>query len=248
MEATSASTTTPRSVCLCGEPLPQIEALGSTFTIAPRCAGCQTTYLREEAQAEQARRIAMLIARSGITAHTSEWSLATYPSDARGLEARQVALDWLDALSDPAHLPPNLILHGPVGTGKTGLAWGIVRECCHREIDARIVNVRDLMNAMRDAFREYRFFDTDNLERVNVLALDDLGAERVTAFSRDTLATLIERRYQAHRPTIVTANYPMSEIAARLGHDDPEVGARIVSRLTENAVQYRIDGPDRRRS
>ena len=79
-----------------------------------------------------------------------------------------------------------------------------------------------------------------------MLALDDLGAERPTDFARDELATLVEHRYMQGLPTIVTS-YPPSKLAARLGHDDPEVGQRLVSRLTDDAVQIRFIGPDRRR-
>ncbi len=38
----------------------------------------------------------------------------------------------------------------------------------------------------------------------------------------------------------------MAELGRRLGHDDPVVGQRIVSRLTEGAVQFRFAGGDRR--
>lgn len=48
-------------------------------------------------------------------------------------------------------------------------------------------------------------------------------------------------------PTVVTSKYLPSELARRLGHDDPATGLRIVSRLTEDAVHVRLDRPDLRR-
>jgi hypothetical protein len=54
------------------------------------------------------------------------------------------------------------------------------------------------------------------------------------------LAAQVLRRRLCARKLVV------SELAQRLGHDDPVIGLRIVSRLTEDAVQIRLDRSDMR--
>jgi DNA replication protein DnaC len=68
----------------------------------------------------------------------------------------------------------------------------------------------------------------------------------VTDWTREWLATLIEGRYSANHHTIITSNYSPSQLAMRLGHDDPIIGKRIVSRIVEDALVIKLDRPDLR--
>jgi DNA replication protein DnaC len=174
------------------------------------------------------------------------WSLETFPADdAAGKAAKEAAVEWMDELSSEC----NLFIHGPVGSGKTGLAWGIGREIAinsHWD-PPKFVNVRQLLTKIRRSFGDADGADPmDELVDVWTLILDDLGAERVTDWTREWLATLIEGRYSAAHSTIVTSNYSPSQLARRLGHDDPIIGKRIVSRLVEDAVIIKLDRADLR--
>ena len=60
------------------------------------------------------------------------------------------------------------------------------------------------------------------------------------------LATIVEGRYVDEAPMIVTTNYDPAALARRLGHDDPVVGKRIVSRLTETATRIELKRDDLR--
>jgi DNA replication protein DnaC len=80
----------------------------------------------------------------------------------------------------------------------------------------------------------------------SLLVLDDLGAERPTDWTRDAIHALVQHRHSRDLPTIVTSNYAPSALARRLGHDDPLIGKRIVSRLTENCVKVKLERPDLR--
>jgi DNA replication protein DnaC len=68
----------------------------------------------------------------------------------------------------------------------------------------------------------------DNYVAVPMLALDDLGAEKVTEWGGEQLYRLLDRRCDARRPTIVTSNAAVDAL-------DP----RIVSRLREGLVVCR---------
>jgi DNA replication protein DnaC len=113
-----------------------------------------------------------------------------------------------------------------------------------------VINWRDLLNAIAAGFEERETTSTrqrlSDLFNVPVLTLDDIGAEQATDWRRDQLATLIEERYGRQLPMLVTSNYSLPELGRRLGHDDPVVGQRLVSRLRENAMGVEIGGADRR--
>jgi DNA replication protein DnaC len=176
----------------------------------------------------------------------SNWSFDSYPDDERGNAAKEQAIDWLEQIYDE-DARTALYIVGPVGAGKTGLAWSTMRQAL--DLDCWTVdfhNVRQLLAAARKSYGENTDDPLDGLGNIPFLVLDDLGAERPTEWALEALATLIEERYQRDHYTIVTTNYTPGDLVKRLGHTDPILGQRIVSRLMESAKQIRLDGPDRR--
>ena len=175
-----------------------------------------------------------------------QWSFETFPADDLvGARAKRDAHEWLQW--DYGWL----FIHGPVGSGKTGLAWSCVVDAIERSRgwnEYRFVNVRQLLTRMRRSFASDEPYDPTDLlvEGTWMLVLDDLGAERVSDWTREVLATIVEGRYLDERPTIVTSNYAPSELAKRFGQDDPVIGMRIVSRLTQDAMQIKLDRGDLR--
>lgn len=216
------------------------------------CDDCSLALLLEDEAGRQQQIVEDLLTRAG-GGRMTPWSLQTYPDDATGRRAKGIAAEWFSTLTfhdrdtdDRRHASgSNLLLFGPVGTGKTGLAWSLVRALCEERVDAMLVPFRHYLREIRTAIRERTPVD-DRPHRVSVLALDDLGAERPTDFAREELATLVEHRTERGLPTIVTSNYDPAELIGRLGHDEPLIGRRIVSRLVQDATQFRLEGVDRR--
>ena len=54
---------------------------------------------------------------------------------------------------------------------------------------------------------------------------------------------LIEGRYCRSLRTVATSNYAPSELAVQLGHDEPVIGQRIVSRLVDSCKQLKLQDP-----
>lgn len=210
-------------------------------TLCPRCLidSEETERVRERQD-----RLELLMGRSGRTKRMACWSLASYPADGAAMVQR--ARTWLAAYRVGQR--PNLFVYGPAGRGKTGLAWGIVRELIEADlVDARLVNWRDLLQRMQESFDEFGpRLTTDEIRRTQVLCLDDIGSETPTDWRRSELATLIEARYQEMLPTIFTSNYGLRELGDRLGRDDPQLGERLVSRIADGALTLNVAGRDRR--
>ena len=130
--------------------------------------------------------------------------------------------------------------------------------CCARVLDAHydweeseaqypaFANVVELLDEAKATMRWRWWRASAALYESSLLVLDDLGAERPTDWTRDAIHALVQHRHVSDRPTIVTSNYAPSALARRLGHDDPLIGKRIVSRLTENCIKVECDRPDLR--
>lgn len=223
--------------------------LDGDLVLAGLCDKCADAHERDIAEAamQHARADAHARLRSAVGLAMESWTAKTYPRDKAGRAAlTAVRDDWLQPHLAGARC--NLILSGPVGSGKTGLAIATGRRLCDEGIPVSFIVWRDALAHLRQSFG--RGFDPPDLREfysVPVLILDDLGAERPTEWARDELATLIEQRYRRQAPMIVTTNLAGEALAQRLGRDDKLIGDRIVSRLQHGAVRVIVDAPDRRR-
>jgi predicted ATPase len=223
----------------CGTLVPrrEVSTLGVTASLLIQCGEC---WAREERE-ERARDLQRAIDAAGVPERMRGLGLATHPQPGAAAAGR----DWLDGHGRGERR--NLLLFGPVGTGKTGLAVALLLTLLERGGRGMFVNFRELLWELRRSYRTGEpTAQVERAQRTPLLVLDDLGAERPTDHARDELAVLVERRHGRELPTIVTSNYDPAALARRLGHDDPVVGQRVVSRLAGGAVHLRLAGPDRR--
>jgi DNA replication protein DnaC len=75
------------------------------------------------------------------------------------------------------------------------------------------------------------------MRKADVLALDDLGSFRINAWTKELLLPVIDSRWAAARPTIITSN---------LDDLDEQLGERITSRLAHHATVVVLEGDDLR--
>lgn len=161
------------------------------------------------------------------------------------------ALDWIEAQHGAAQAAelrewgalaprPNLVLLGPVGTGKTGAAIAACRDdWFERGVDLLFLPLIELLDELRPGGDDQAF---DRLVFAERLIVDDLGTERPTDWTRERVEAVINRRWLEERPTIVTSN--LTPDALR-----DTVGDRVFSRLVGgDAYVVTLGGPDRRRS
>lgn len=122
----------------------------------------------------------------------------------------------------------SMLLTGRTGCGKTHLAIAAAR---HLSRPAIFVTVPELLLEIRASFNgedsESRLIR--RYARAELLVLDDLGAEKTTEYSIQTLYTIISRRNREEAQTIVTTNLDLAQIADSLGD-------RIASRLAEMKI------------
>lgn len=138
-----------------------------------------------------------------------------------------------------------MYLSGGTGSGKTHLACIILNELIFRYgVDCRYAKITvDFLNALKDTYQkdsEYHGQER-NIEmefaEVDVLVIDDFGVQKETEWVNAKLYDLIDRRYEKGRITLLTSNFPLSDLK--------EKGAnRIYSRLCEMIYEIKLDCPD----
>jgi DNA replication protein DnaC len=151
-----------------------------------------------------------------------------------------------------------LLFTGGVGTGKTHLAAGIAKAIAARGFSPLFVDVRELLQRLRHSYDPGAQETEDGIMapifRANLVVIDELGAQRPTEWTFETIELLIGGLYNRMVPTIVTtnlANLPPGggqangyERAARAETLGDRIGARMFSRLQQMCRPIEINGPD----
>jgi DNA replication protein DnaC len=141
-------------------------------------------------------------------------------------EVRRYVAD-LDANLDEGK---SLWIVGPVGTGKTTLAMVVAQAVLERRRTVGIYSAPKLLSELRRTFGDESqgtYHDLiDSLVAVDLMHLDDAGAERSSDWVLEQLYTIINARYEEQRSVIVTSNLGPTELA-------DQIGERTVSRLHE---------------
>jgi len=121
-----------------------------------------------------------------------------------------------------------LWIQGDVGTGKTTLAMLVSKSALDAGRSVAIYSLPRLLNLLREAMdsQEGKLDFLDRLTAVDLLHIDDLGAENRTDWVLEQLYSIVNARYEAERAIVATTNLMPDELSERLG-------ARTVSRLVE---------------
>jgi DNA replication protein DnaC len=133
---------------------------------------------------------------------------------------------------------------GDVGTGKTSLAMLVSKSALESGRSVAIYSMPRLLADIKETYEDGSERSYMNLfERlcsVDLLHIDDLGAEKRTEWVLEQLYAIVNERWQEQKSMIVTTNLlDPEELRA-------QIGPRTVSRITEMCVQIPIMGRDRR--
>jgi DNA replication protein DnaC len=137
-----------------------------------------------------------------------------------------------------------LWLFGDTGTGKTTLAMLVSKSAIEAGRSVAIYSLPKLLARVRRTFESEPGGDSyltffERLTAVDLLHIDDLGAEKSSDWVLEQLYALINERYEAQRSVVVTTNLRHEEL-------EEQIGARTVSRLTQMCDEVPLFGDDRR--
>lgn len=141
-----------------------------------------------------------------------------------------------------------LYVYGDVGSGKTWLACSVLRRAARRErYQPRAFGAVSMLSSLRASYDGKQGVTVEELERADMLLVDDLDKPRFTPWALETLYEVVNARVENGRPTIVTANSDMGGLVERLSAGDPVLAEAICDRLVGGAIAVRMDGESRRR-
>jgi DNA replication protein DnaC len=151
-----------------------------------------------------------------------------------------------------------LLFFGTVGTGKTHLAIGIIKELIiEKGIACVFYDYSELLKQIQNSYNpSVQTTEVEILRPVfesEVLVLDDLGASRRTDWVWDAVSLILNTRYNENRTLIITTNYPDGPSALAEGFEGPQrstrddtlgdrVGDRMRSRIHEMCRIIKLSG------
>jgi DNA replication protein DnaC len=137
-----------------------------------------------------------------------------------------------------------LWFEGTVGTGKTTLAMLVSRAALDARRSVAIYSLPRLLAEIRATFEadsEGSYVDfLDRLAAVDLLHVDDVGAERTSDWVLEQLYAIVNARYEDERSVIITTNLERAPLVE-------QIKERTVSRLEEMCTLVPLYGEDARR-
>ena len=131
-----------------------------------------------------------------------------------------------------------LLFWGLTGNGKTFAAACIANELIEQLVDTRMCTLGSVLNHLPGMSAREKDDYLKSFRICDLLILDDFGMERRTDYAREQIFGIIDGRYLAKKPTIITTNLSLQELK------DPcdITEKRIFDRILEMCIPVCFDG------
>lgn len=220
----------------------KIELFGQIRTPFCLCKCQQDQKAKEEEERkkqERAQRIKKLRKMGFPDAEMQRCSFTL--DDKQNAKITNIAQKYVANFEEIKNRGSGLLLFGDVGSGKTFMAACIANALIDRGFPCLVTNFARLTNTisgMYDGKQKY----IDGLNKFDLLVIDDLGSERETEYMGEIVHNIIDSRYRANLPLIITTNLTMDDLRSPTDVRKQ----RIYSRLLEICIPINVPGADRR--
>ena len=232
------------------------ETCGTAPTPCPDCRGTgwkmrkhEGTNRAERCECWREATADKFKARAAVPRRYAKCSFANFTSYPN--EDLERALRHTQQFASTFPAPQNgLLLGGPSGIGKTHLAVAILHKCAEKGIGGLYCNAQALLNDIRATYDTEARTEAKKIIRhattTDLLVLDDLGAEHLTDWGKDTIHRIVNSRYCEDRATICTTSLPTNP------HKREslvfEIGGRALSILHQMCDIIEFSGADYRQA
>ena len=219
----------------------RVEVMG--MIISPKClCKCEVERREQEEEAQRKRELAERIKKyRKMGFPQSQMEYWTFDNDDLGNEkltnmARRYVNNF-DALCKDGK---GLLLYGGVGTGKTYIACMIANALIDKGYPVLVTNFARVLSTLQGTFDKQEYLDS--LNQFKLLIIDDLGIERDTGYAKEQVFNIIDSRYRAGLPMIITTNLTMQKLATESDLADK----RVYDRILERCYPVEVAGESRR--
>lgn len=169
-----------------------------------------------------------------------QWTFAS--DDMSNPQLTKAMQSYVDHFAEFKRQGKGLLLYGSVGTGKTYAACCVANALIDRGYPVLVTNFARLVNTLQGMFEGKQQY-IDSLNHFSLLVIDDLGAERNNEYMQEQVWNIIDARYRAQLPMIITSNLSGNELKQPADVSK----ARVYSRLLERCHPIEVKGLDKRK-
>lgn len=229
---------------VCGKQLETVVEFMNVKRKVPCVCDCTLKKIEEAKRQEEEQKKKDYIAHMRRTGFSdNDFKNWTFENDDMSKpEITSVAKKYVENFKTFKNNGKGLLLYGTVGTGKTYAAAEIANALIDMGKPVLMTNFTRIINKLQSSF-EGRQEYIDGLNEFDLLILDDLAAERQTEYVLENVFNVIDARYRAKKPLIITTNLSIEQLK------NPEniATARIYDRILERCFPIEVKGASNRR-
>lgn len=186
----------------------------TTMTVGVPCE-CRKKAIEREEQLERERKemeaVAALKKQSLMDDRLADANFENFQQTKQNSRHLRLCRRYAECFNEMMEKNQGLLFYGGVGTGKTYAAACIANYLLSRRRSVVMTSFVKLLESMMN-FKEDGSVLISRLNRAKLLIIDDLGAERSTDFALEKVYNIVDSRYRAKLPVILTTNLSMDEL------------------------------------
>lgn len=186
----------------------------TTMTVGVPCE-CRKKAIEREEQLERERKemeaVAALKKQSLMDDRLADANFENFQQTKQNSRHLRLCRRYAECFDEMMEKNQGLLFYGGVGTGKTYAAACIANYLLSRRRSVVMTSFVKLLESMMN-FKEDDSVLISRLNRAKLLIIDDLGAERSTDFALEKVYNIVDSRYRAKLPVILTTNLSMDEL------------------------------------
>ena len=205
-----------------------------------QCKCASEAYEREQREHEERQRMLRVsqLRTSGL--EKADTRVMTFEAD-QGMNRKQMATakryvaQWPEMRDECI----GLLLWGNKGTGKTFLSACIANALIDQNVPVLMTSMVTVLNSVTGRFSDDRLEYLRDINRYDLLIIDDFGAEHGSEFALSQVYGVIDQRYTSRKPMIINTNLTLEQMA---NPRNITLG-RIYDRILERCIPLEFKGP-----